>query len=80
MRISAHNLFIESQRYGRNRKDRCERKCVLCSKNDIEDEYHFILICDRYNDIREKFISNFYFKRPSVVKLLSLLNSTKNRY
>ena len=77
MRISAHNLFIESQRYGRNRKDRCERKCVLCSKNDIEDEYHFILICDRYNDIREKFISNFYFKRPSVVKLLSLLNSTK---
>ena len=33
--------------------ERNQRKCVLCVHNDIEDEYHFVLICPKYNGIRK---------------------------
>ena len=49
LRLSAHSLLIETVRYCRNRVDRNERRCTLC---DTGDEYHFILICHKYNDIR----------------------------
>ena len=39
LRISAHNLRVETGRYGRNRLERNERKCLICANsNDIEDE------------------------------------------
>ena len=36
LRISAHNLRVETGRYGRNRLERNERKCLICANsNDI---------------------------------------------
>ena len=44
MRLSSHKLNIEKGRYtGVPRND---RKYELCNKNDIEDEYHFMIVCD----------------------------------
>ena len=74
IRIGAHNLFIESQRYGRNRKDRHERKCILCTHQDIEDEYHFIIKCNKYEDLRKTYIPRHYYHHPSMAKFLDLLN------
>jgi hypothetical protein len=42
------NLNIETGRF--NNINRNERFCFNCNKNSIEDEYHFILECSRYND------------------------------
>jgi hypothetical protein len=44
IRVSAHSLNIETGRY-KNIKViiRPERKCTNCSKEDIEDEKHFIV-------------------------------------
>lgn len=77
IRISAHKLRIETGRYGRNRLERNERLCLMCenSDNEVEDEYHFIFICNRYRDIRKKYIPCRYYIRPSMWKLLELLNS-----
>lgn len=75
LRLSSHRLRIEDGRY-RN-IPRNERKCELCTSNDIEDEYHFVLICDKYVHLREQYIPRFYFNRPSVYKLVQLLNTTK---
>jgi hypothetical protein len=69
LRISAHNLRIESCRYGRNRLERHERICQLCNTQDIEDEFHFILVCNLYQEIRTKFIKNI------IIKNLACLNS-----
>jgi len=54
LRLSSHNLQIES---GRHYKiPRHDRKCILCNLNDIEDEFHFVLICPFYSDLRAQLI------------------------
>ena len=76
MRLSSHKLNIEKGRYtGVPRND---RKCELCNKNDIEDEYHFMIVCDVYNDLRREYIPSYYINRPSVYKFTLLLN-VKNK-
>ena len=50
LRLSSHNLCIET---GRHRNiDRENRTCVFCDLNDLEDEYHFTLVCPVYINIR----------------------------
>jgi len=41
-RLSSHCLFIETGRY--NGTPRNERKCVLCTPNVCESEYHFLIM------------------------------------
>ena len=62
--------------YGVNRVERNERYCTYCDMHDLEDEYHFILICPRYNDIRQQYIKRYYCVNPSVIKFIELLNTT----
>ena len=51
--------------------ERHERKCNLC---DTEDEYHFILKCVKYADVRMECIKPYYWRRPSVYKFIELLS------
>ena len=75
IRMSSHKLNIESGRY--NNIARVNRVCTLCNHRDVEDEFHFILKCPFYADLRTKYIKQYYFRRPSVFKLIQLL-SVKN--
>ena len=77
MRLSAHQLRIETGRYARNRLERALRLCTLCDISDIEDEYHFALVCPVYDSIRKKYISSFYYKRPNVFKFITLMQSNQ---
>lgn len=52
-------------------------KCKSAVDIDIEDEFHFVLKCPLYSDLRKKYIKPFYYKKPSVFKLVLLL-STQN--
>ena len=54
-----------------------DRICKHCSLGNVEDEFHFILICPFYARIREKHIKQYYYKNPSALKLIQLL-STEN--
>ena len=49
LRISAHNLFFERERYENPLIPRDERTCVYCSANfgskKIEDELHVLVKC-----------------------------------
>ena len=75
LRLSLHQLSIET---GRHRNiDRPNRKCTVCNLNDIEDEFHFTLICPAYEDLRKQYIPKYFYPRPSVYKFITLLNSTK---
>ena len=56
-RCSSHVLNIEMGR--RNGILLGDRLCAFCENNGIvviEDEYHFLLHCPRYNTIREKYL------------------------
>ena len=70
--LSSHQLNIET---GRHRNiARTDRKCELCETNDIEDEYHFVMICPVYRLLRIHYIPRFYYVRPSMANFLDLLN------
>lgn len=70
IRMSSHNLSIES---GRHRNIlRNNRICEFC-RSEIEDEYHFVLICPRYQQLRVKYIKMYYWKKPSMYKFIQLL-------
>ena len=71
-RTSAHNLNIETGRY--YNIDRNQRYCNMCNANALEDEYHFILECIKYNDLRQKYIKPYYWRNPSVYKLVQLMS------
>ena len=70
-RLSAHNLEIETGRF--NNINRDNRICTVCNSNMIETEYHFLLCCTYYSDIRTKFIRNPSW--PTYYKFLNILRS-----
>ena len=75
LRLSSHSLNIET---GRHRNiDRSNRKCSACNLNDIEDEFHFTLICSAYENLRKQYIDKYFYTRPSVYKFITLINSVK---
>ena len=61
VRISAHSLKIETDRYSRQHIERTLRFCTHCN-DKVEDEQHFITECKLYVDLREKFYQNISLK------------------
>ena len=64
-RISAHTLMIEQGRHRNLPRD--ERLCS-CNLSYIEDEFHFLLICPLYQDIRHQYIPIYFYQRPNIQK------------
>ena len=52
LRISAHNLNMEIGGYLGQRRDR--RKCKICNNGEIENEFHFVMKCAPYQNLRDK--------------------------
>ena len=72
-RCVSHDLAIETGRHGLVNLERSRRLCKFCNLQDIEDEYHFLLICPLYIELRIKFINDYYWKSPSMYKCINLL-------
>ena len=54
LRISSHRLNVERGRY--KNIDRHKRVCKLCMSGMVEDEFHFIMQCKAYDDIRRRYL------------------------
>ena len=66
IRLASYDLQIE---LGRHRGiERSERKSTVCDRNEIEDVFHFILICPKYTHIRNQHLKRYYHQRPSMFK------------
>ena len=70
--LSAHNLFIETDRH-RN-IIRNQRICSMCTLNKVEDEYHFLFICQAYDKLRHLYFREYYYNKPSMLKLMQLMS------
>ena len=57
-RLSSHELNVEQGRYGNIQRN--ERKCSFCNLDEVEDEYHFILVCPLYNNLRKTYLKNIF--------------------
>ena len=56
LRTSSHRLLIERGRYHTPITPRECRLCTNCDRKLIEDEKHFLIICPKYNTLRDKLL------------------------
>ena len=56
-----------------------DRKCTLYKDSDIQDEYHIVLKCAYYNEVRRKYIKSYYYRHPSTYKFQELMNTSNKR-
>ena len=74
LRLSSHRLEVEVGRWAKPNKIPYEnRKCHIC--NILEDEFHFLLECPLYSDLRKLYINKYYWRRPNMPKFIELLTS-----
>ena len=71
LRCGVLNINVENGRH--NNIPREQRLCTLCKLKKIEDEYHFLLVCPCYRDIRSRFLKTYYCAWPSYNKYINLL-------
>ena len=58
LRISAHDLYIETGRYTKPVKTPVENRiCQFCNKNKVEDEFHVVMECSYYDEFRKDLTS-----------------------
>ena len=56
-RCSNHSLRIESDR--KNNIDYENRICKLCTNGKVENEFHFLLECPFYENLRNKYLHQY---------------------
>ena len=71
LRTSSHDLNIERGRY--RQEERSERICNLC-KVSVETEYHFVMVCTAYENLRSKYLPSKYFVNPNIHKFNILMS------
>ena len=70
-RLSSHDLAIERGRY--ENLNRNERICKFCNSNSVETEYHFLLVCPFYRELRQKYLKPYYCHWPTINKFDDLM-------
>ena len=78
LRVSSHRLEIETGRWTKPNKIPLEnRLCMIC--NVLEDEFHFVLECSLYKDLRKTYIKRYYWLRPNMPRFIELISSENFR-
>ena len=76
IRLSSHSLRIETGRWQKPQPiPREERFCELCLLRQIEDEYHFIMVCPLYETQRRKHLPEKFIKYRTEYNFINLLKS-----
>jgi hypothetical protein len=73
-RTSSHDLAIESGRYVNMPRE--NRLCIFCNMNVVENEYHFVLACPLYRDIRVAYLPHYYTHWPTQYKFITIMSSS----
>ena len=75
---SKHKLAVEAFRWHKPMAiPYVERTCLLCELQELEDEYHFVIVCPLYEELRRRFVPRYYTKHPSMFKFIELMNEPR---
>jgi hypothetical protein len=75
LRVSSHRLAVETGRWHKPNSIPYElRKCTVCDV--LEDEYHFMLECSSYTNLRNIYIPKRYHQHPSMLLFIEMMTST----
>ena len=58
LRLGCLPLRIETGRYSIPRLEEKDRNCQVCTDNVVEDECHFLLFCNKYEQLRQSWFSD----------------------
>ena len=75
---SSHHLKIETGRWTRPITPQTERICPFCPGKQ-EDEYHLLIECSSYQEIRDRYIPNYFTRHPSMLKTIQLINTSSKK-
>ena len=76
-RCSNHQLQIEVGRHNNiSIEKRLCKFCLTKGSNVIEDEFHVLLVCDKYLSLREMYIDKMFTHPPSYQKFINIMSST----
>jgi hypothetical protein len=70
---STHKLAIEQGRHLNEPRE--NRLCQICNYNELEDEYHFVLVCPILSDARRIFLPLWCNNNPSERRLINLFQT-----
>lgn len=73
-RTGNHKLPVETGRWDGTHVS--DRKCLLCTTNDIGDEFHYLFKCPYFQTERKTLIKKYFIIRPNMIKFGQLLNTT----
>ena len=71
-RCGNHKLPVAKCRY---LAEQPLESCPFCALNVQGDEFHYILVCPAFSDVRKKYVKSYFYNRPNVIKLHQLFNS-----
>ena len=74
-RCCNHNLEIELGR--RTGTPRELRTCKKCTMSVIGDEFHFVMECPKYDELRKKYLPQKYLSPKSVFNFCRLFCGSK---
>ena len=77
-RCSSHQLAIETGRHAPAIIDRNDRICIYCERTFdiriVEDEYHFLIVCPAYQNVRTQYLSDildkFNINNETIISIL----------
>ena len=72
---SLHTMF-KFRTANHNNVELSERKCQLCERNHIGDEFHYLLECTFFRNERRRYIDQQFYRSPNVLKFKQLLQTT----
>lgn len=79
LRCSTHNLNIETGRHSNTPRE--ERYCKYCESNNIkniETEFHFIMECKLYVELRKELLPENLYKNPCINNFINLMSSNNS--
>ena len=70
---------LNVQAYRRSKSD--DKSTAMCSRctNIIDDEYHVLLQCPWYHDLRSTYIPQYYYVNPNMQKFIQLINNQNTK-
>ena len=75
LKCSVHNLNVEVGRHNGIAYE--QQLCILHDKMEIEDEFHFVMSCPVYQQLRNVFLPNTVIESTTINSLYSLFNSSE---
>ena len=78
LRLGSHSFLVERGRWQTPKLEYARRICPIC--NDIEDEYHVVLECLRFVQLRKRYLPQYLYVRPSMLKFVDFINTVEGKH